>query len=78
MYSLPPYDRFAIALHWIVAALIIWVGAVGLMFGNLLHAAKPFWLNLHAIVGLVLLIRSDVRAMKRAIQAPSPEAEEAQ
>lgn len=73
MYSLPPYDRFAIALHWIVAALIIWVGAVGLMFGNLLHAAKPFWLNLHAIVGLVLLILVAVRTVWRlAHPAPPP------
>ena len=52
--SPPRYDRVAIALHWVVAILIAAVGAVGLMFDNVLHPAKAFWLNLHAIFGLVL------------------------
>lgn len=65
------YDRTAVILHWVVAVLIVAVGAVGLMFGNVLHAAKGFWLNLHAIAGLFLLALVAVRTAWR-LTHPAP------
>lgn len=65
------YDRIAVALHWTVAALIVAVGAVGLLFGNVLHGAKAYWLNLHAIVGLVLFALVLVRTAWR-LTHPAP------
>ncbi|MHB1205028.1 MAG: cytochrome b, partial [Rhodospirillaceae bacterium] len=66
----PAYDRVAIALHWSVAVLIVSVGAVGLMFGNLLHGAKSFWLNLHAIAGLGLFALVLLRTFWRLSHRP--------
>jgi cytochrome b561 len=65
------YGRTAVILHWSVAILIVAVGAVGLMFGNVLHAAKGFWLNLHAIAGVFLLMLAAVRTAWR-LTHPAP------
>jgi cytochrome b561 len=47
------YDSTAVAFHWIVAALVVILGALGLLFGAIPRDARPFWINVHGCVGLV-------------------------
>ncbi len=47
------YGAGAIAFHWTVAALIVVLGALGLLFDDIPRESRPFWINLHATVGLV-------------------------
>jgi cytochrome b561 len=47
------YDSTAVAFHWIVAALVVILGALGLLFGEIPRDARPFWINVHGCVGLV-------------------------
>ena len=48
------YDGVAMSLHWIVATLVIFVGALGLSFELIPRAIRPFWINMHTCVGLVM------------------------
>jgi cytochrome b561 len=47
------YDAAAVAFHWTVAALIRFLGALGLLFDDIPRGARPFWINVHASVCLV-------------------------
>ncbi len=46
------YDRVAIALHWIMAVLIVVVGVLGLLHDSWPRRSQAFWINLHALIGL--------------------------
>lgn len=49
------YDRLAITLHWTSAALVVAVGILGLMHDSWpSRPAQKFWINVHALVGLLL------------------------
>jgi cytochrome b561 len=48
------YDRVAMFLHWTVAAFVVFVGALGLSFDLIPRATRPFWINIHTTVGLVM------------------------
>ena len=52
----PRYATSTILLHWIVAALIVVVGGIGLAFGAVPRPARPFWLNLHTTIGVVMTL----------------------
>lgn len=69
------YDAAAVAFHWTVAALIVFLGALGLLFDDIPQEARPFWINLHACVGLVyfalVLVRLAWRATHRAPELPA-------
>jgi cytochrome b561 len=41
------YDAGAIAFHWTVAALIVFLGALGLLFDDIPKESRPFWINVH-------------------------------
>jgi cytochrome b561 len=70
------YDAVAIAFHWTVAALILFLGALGLLFGEIPRDARPFWINVHASVGLVYFVLVIARLFWRMThQAPDPPAD---
>ena len=47
------YDIGAIAFHWFAAALIVFLGGLGLLFDDIPKESRPFWINVHGSVGLV-------------------------
>jgi cytochrome b561 len=49
------YDRGAITFHWSMAALVTVVGTLGLVHDSLPEDSQPFWINLHAVIGLAVL-----------------------
>ena len=49
------YDSGAIAFHWTVAAFILFLGVLGLLFDDIPKPMRPFWINVHGSVGLVYL-----------------------
>ncbi len=52
----PPPGRYgagAVTFHWTVAALIVFLGGLGLLFDDIPSAARPFWINVHVCVGLI-------------------------
>ena len=46
------YTRGAMALHWIMAALIVLVGVLGLLHDSWPRRSQAFWIDLHALIGL--------------------------
>lgn len=67
------YNRVAMFLHWVVAALVIFVGALGLAFEIIPRATRMFWINMHTTVGLVMFGLILMRALWRLSHpAPAP------
>lgn len=64
------YDAGAIAFHWTVAAFIIFLGALGLLFDDIPKDARPFWINVHGSVGLIYLALALARLAWRAGHRP--------
>jgi cytochrome b561 len=48
------YGRGAIAFHWAVALLVVWVGALGLLHDSWPKRSHLLWINIHALLGLAL------------------------
>ncbi|MBV8496414.1 MAG: cytochrome b/b6 domain-containing protein [Gammaproteobacteria bacterium] len=48
------YSSRAIALHWIVAVLVVVVGVLGLLHDSWPKTTQAYWINLHALLGLLL------------------------
>jgi cytochrome b561 len=56
---LPDTERYgagAIAFHWTAAVLLIIVGTLGLLHDSWPDETQAFWINVHALCGLALLI----------------------
>ena len=70
--TLQRYTNPAIFLHWLVAALIIVVAGIGLYFGVAPRGERPNLLNLHATIGLAMVIAIVARLAWRIMQAPPP------
>jgi cytochrome b561 len=49
-----PYGRGAIVFHWVMFVLVVVVGTLGLLHDSWPHATQAFWINIHALVGLLL------------------------
>ncbi len=64
------YDVGAIAFHWAVAALIVFLGVLGLLFEDLPRQSRPFWINVHGSVGLVYVALVIARLAWRAGNRP--------
>jgi len=64
------YDRGAIAFHWSVAALVAVVGTIGVVHNSLPEEDQGFWINLHAIFGLLLLTLVLLRIWWRSTHTP--------
>jgi cytochrome b561 len=72
MDSVRSYNRTAIVLHWLMAALILAVAVVGLAFDDMARDVKPVWLNLHAVFGLAILLLVGLRLVWRWLRPPPP------
>jgi cytochrome b561 len=64
------YSAVAISLHWIMAALILFSAALGLLLDDWPKASKLFWINIHAQVGLLVLVLLMARMWWRRTHAP--------
>jgi cytochrome b561 len=64
------YDLAAIAFHWIVAALIVFLGELGLLFNDIPREARPFWIDVHGCVGLVYFVLVIARLAWRSAHRP--------
>ena len=64
------YDTGAIALHWIMAALVIVVGVLGLLHDTWPKATQSYWINLHALLGLLVWVLLMARFWWRRTHAP--------
>ena len=61
----------AIALHWIVALLVLANFALGLWMGELPRPERPYWYGLHASIGITLLVILVARSAW-ALSNPAP------
>lgn len=48
------YSPVAITLHWAVFLLVVVVGTLGLLHDSWPHATQAFWINIHALLGLLM------------------------
>ncbi len=64
------YGSTAVAFHWAVAALIVFLGILGLLFDDIPREARPFWINVHGCVGLVYFALVIARVIWRASHRP--------
>jgi cytochrome b561 len=68
--ALEPYGAGAITFHWTVAGLIVFLGALGLLFDDIPRASQPFWINVHGCVGLIYFGLVIARLLWRASHRP--------
>jgi cytochrome b561 len=68
----PRYNAVAMALHWSIAALIVAAFILGLAVDNFPKEIKGAVINLHALIGLAILVLSLLRLYWRATH-PAPE-----
>ena len=60
LQSTPPaaaperYGSVAILFHWTMFALVVVVGVLGLLHDSWPKKTQAFWINVHAIIGLIL------------------------
>lgn len=48
------YGRGAMALHWTMFVLVVIVGVLGLLHDSWPKQTQAFWINVHALIGLLL------------------------
>jgi cytochrome b561 len=65
LYPTSRYRPGAVLFHWAMAVLVIIVGVLGLLHDSWPKQSQSFWINVHAVIGillwLVLLARIDYR-----------------
>jgi cytochrome b561 len=66
------YGSRAIALHWLLALLVIGVGTLGLLHDSWPKGSQSFWINVHALAGLLLWVLLLWRFGLRLKQPPPP------
>jgi cytochrome b561 len=71
----PRYDLVAIVLHWMIAVLVLVVGALGLVFEAIPRASRLFYINLHTTIGLVMFGLILMRLLWR-LTHPAPAVDE--
>jgi cytochrome b561 len=64
------YDSTAVAFHWTIAALVVFLGALGLLFDDIPRESRPFWINIHGSVGLVYFALVIARLVWRTSHKP--------
>ena len=64
------YGAGAVAFHWTIAALIIFLGTLGLVFDDIPRDVRPFWINVHGCVGLIYFALVIGRLAWRATHTP--------
>ncbi len=68
--ALPRYSPVAVSLHWTMAALILFSGILGLLLDGWPKASKLLWINIHAQVGLLVLVLLLARILWRRTHTP--------
>jgi cytochrome b561 len=66
------YGSVAVALHWCVFALVVVVGVLGLLHDSWPDKTQAFWINIHALCGLLLWLLVVVRFLWRRAHPPPP------
>jgi cytochrome b561 len=64
------YGMGAIAFHWTMFLLVVMVGILGLLHDDWPKATQGFWINLHALLGLLLWFTLFARLLWRVRHAP--------
>ena len=64
------YAGRAVALHWIMAVLIVVVGVLGLLHDSWPRGTQAFWINIHALIGLLVWVLILVRLQWRLTHPP--------
>lgn len=66
------YGSGAIAFHWLMFALVVCVGVLGLLHDSWPKKTQQFWINIHAILGLLLWFTLMARFWWRRRHQPPP------
>jgi cytochrome b561 len=72
-HSLPlttDYGAGAIAFHWTIALLIVGVGVLGLLHDSWPKKTQAFWINIHALLGLLVWVLTIARLWWRSEHPP--------
>jgi cytochrome b561 len=64
------YSSPAIVMHWLTALLVIVVGTLGLLHDSWPRSTQAFWINIHALIGLLLWVLVMVRLGWRMRRPP--------
>jgi cytochrome b561 len=64
------YGSAAITFHWLMFALVVCVGILGLLHDSWPKASQGFWINIHALMGLSLWLLLFARLGWRLRHAP--------
>jgi cytochrome b561 len=64
------YTLGAIALHWSIFGLVVVVGVLGLLHDSFPKGTQGFWINIHAVVGLLLWMLLLARIVWRLRHTP--------
>ena len=70
--SVERYESPAIAFHWITVVLVVTVGILGLLHDSWPKKTQAFWINIHALVGLLLWVMIMTRFWWRRRHTPPP------
>jgi cytochrome b561 len=66
------YGTGAIAFHWVMFLLVVAVGTLGLLHDSWPKRTQSFWINIHALIGLLLWVLLIARFWWRSRHAPPP------
>lgn len=66
------YRPAAIAFHWTMFGLVVVVGILGLLHDSWPKETQAFWINIHALIGIVLWLVLIARFGYRLRHAPPP------
>jgi cytochrome b561 len=72
-HPLPTGQRYrpgAITFHWIMFGLVVIVGVLGLLHDSWPKQSQAFWINIHALIGLLLWLTLLARVGYRLRHAP--------
>jgi cytochrome b561 len=64
------YESGAIAFHWMVVLLVVGVGTLGLLHDSWPKRTQSFWINIHAVFGLLLWVSVIARFWWRMRHSP--------
>jgi cytochrome b561 len=70
--NVPRYDSGAIAFHWGMFLLVVCVGILGLLHDSWPKQTQRFWINVHALLGLLLWFMLIARYWWRRRHSPPP------